>query len=222
VVFFSSWWCLLFKRSCGEVQINWDCWSSNRITFLFSSFQPCVIQQWGSALYVHWLGANICIWLVQLLIGSFEGSHVRSILWVLHSLSNSARPSELPLSRINFGPVSGSSFPQVPLHFHPCNSFRQKQLWVRNVTVGWQPHSLLDVLFPAGGGLYNFSFLTDLTLLLRLWSTHKMDQHDCPLENPTSSWVRWRYLHTTNGQNHLTPVVELGKGWKKLKRKVTL
>jgi hypothetical protein len=41
---------------------------------------------------------------------------------------------------------AGSSFPQVPLHFHPCNSFRQEQLWVRDVTVGWQPHPSLDVL----------------------------------------------------------------------------
>jgi hypothetical protein len=33
--------------------------------------------------------------------------------------------------------------------------------------------------------------------------------------------VRCRYLHPTNGQKQLTPVVELGKIWKKLRR-VTL
>ena len=28
----------------------------------------------------------------------------------------------------------------MPLHFNPCSSFRQEQLWVRVLTVGWQPH----------------------------------------------------------------------------------
>jgi hypothetical protein len=34
--------------------------------------------------------------------------------------------------------------------------------------------------------------------------------------------VRCKYLHPTNGQKQLTPVVELRKGWKKLRRKATL
>jgi hypothetical protein len=34
--------------------------------------------------------------------------------------------------------------------------------------------------------------------------------------------VRCRYLHPTNGQKLLTPVVELGESWKKLRRRVTL
>jgi hypothetical protein len=34
--------------------------------------------------------------------------------------------------------------------------------------------------------------------------------------------VRCRYMHPTNGQKLLTPVVELGKGCKKLRRRVTL
>jgi hypothetical protein len=46
----------------------------------------------------------------------------------------------------HFGFVAGPSFPQAPLHFHPCNSFRPEQLWVRDVTVGWQPYPSLDVL----------------------------------------------------------------------------
>jgi hypothetical protein len=55
-----------------EVQINWECWSSYRITLLLSFFQPSLIQQQGSAASVHWMGANICIWLFQLLVGSFR------------------------------------------------------------------------------------------------------------------------------------------------------
>jgi hypothetical protein len=35
---------------------------------------------------------------------------------------------------------------QAPLHFQPCNSFRQEQLWVRDMTVGWQPQPSLDTL----------------------------------------------------------------------------
>jgi hypothetical protein len=34
--------------------------------------------------------------------------------------------------------------------------------------------------------------------------------------------VRCRYLHPTNGQKQLTPVVDLGKSWKKLRRRATL
>ena len=34
--------------------------------------------------------------------------------------------------------------------------------------------------------------------------------------------VRCRYLHPTNGQNLLTPVVELGNVWKKMRRRATL
>jgi hypothetical protein len=33
--------------------------------------------------------------------------------------------------------------------------------------------------------------------------------------------VKCRYLYTTNGQKPETPVVELGKGWKKLRRRMT-
>jgi hypothetical protein len=36
--------------------------------------------------------------------------------------------------------------------------------------------------------------------------------HDCPPKDP-SSWkkIRCRYLHPTNGEKQLIPVVELGK-----------
>ena len=66
----SFWWSSVW--GIFEVQINWDCWSSYRITLVLSFFQPSLIQQQGSASSVHWLGANICIWLFQLLVGSFK------------------------------------------------------------------------------------------------------------------------------------------------------
>ena len=65
----SVWWSSVWEIS--GVQINWDCWSSYSITLLLSFFQPSLIQQQRSAASVHWLGANICIWLFQLLVGSF-------------------------------------------------------------------------------------------------------------------------------------------------------
>jgi hypothetical protein len=55
----------------SRVQINWDCWSSYRVTLLLSFSQPSLIQQQGSAFSVHWLCTNNCIWLFQLLVGSF-------------------------------------------------------------------------------------------------------------------------------------------------------
>jgi primosomal protein N'' len=33
---------------------------------------------------------------------------------------------------------------------------------------------------------------------------------------------RYRYLHSTNGQKLVATLVELGKNWKKLQRRVTL
>jgi hypothetical protein len=34
--------------------------------------------------------------------------------------------------------------------------------------------------------------------------------------------VRCRYLHPTNGQKLLTPVIGLGKSWKKLRKRAAL
>jgi hypothetical protein len=52
-----------------------------------------------------------------------------------------------------------------------------------------------------------------LTLLLRLWSTHKKGPIMTALQKTqqASERVRCRYLHPTNGQKQLIPVVELGK-----------
>jgi hypothetical protein len=44
-----------------------------------------------------------------------------------------------------------------------------------------------------------------------------------PLKDPKAAErVRCRYLHPTNGQKLLPPVVELGNSWKKLSRRATL
>ena len=63
-----------------------------------------------------------------------------------------------------------------------------------------------------------------MTLLLKLWSTHKMEPIMTTLwkTQQAAERVRCRYLHPTNEQKLLTPVVESGKSWKMLRRRVTL
>jgi hypothetical protein len=139
----SVWWSSFWE--IAGVQITWDCLSSNRIALLLSFFQPSLIQQEGSAASVNWLGANICIWLFNCLLGLSGGAFmIGPFLWAFHSLS--VRPWFLPWAGSHFGPVAGPSFSQAPFHFHLCNSFRQEQLWVRYVTVRQQHHPSLDVL----------------------------------------------------------------------------
>jgi hypothetical protein len=52
-----------------------------------------------------------------------------------------------------------------------------------------------------------------LTLLLRLWNTHKKGPSMTAFQKTqqAAERVRCRYLHPTNGQKLLIPVVELGK-----------
>jgi hypothetical protein len=68
-----------------------------------------------------------------------------------------------PWARSHFGPVAEPSFPQDSLHGHPCNSFRQKQLWARGMTVGWQPHPSLDVLSSSWTSISSLSLLSGIS-----------------------------------------------------------
>jgi hypothetical protein len=59
-----------------------------------------------------------------------------------------------------------------------------------------------------------------LTLLLMLWNAHKKGAyHDCPLKDSTSSWKSQMQIFEPNQWTEA--VVELGKIWKKLRRRVT-
>ena len=62
------------------------------------------------------------------------------------------------------------------------------------------------------------------SLLLRLWNAHKKGPSMTTLwkTQQAAERVRGRYLHPTNGQKLVTPVAELGKSWKKLRRRATL
>jgi hypothetical protein len=139
------WWSGVWEIS-GSRLINWDCWSSYRIALL-SFFQPSLIQQQGSAASVHWLGVNICMWLLERLVVS---SRVQSCLvpFCEHSLASvivtGFRTS--PWAGSHFRHITRPSFPQVSLYFDPCNSFKQEQLWVRVVAMGWPPSTSFDAL----------------------------------------------------------------------------
>jgi hypothetical protein len=77
-----------------------------------ASFNISPIQPQGSAAFVHWLGANIWIWLFQLLVGSF-GRQSWSVPFSEGSIA-SVRVSGLgtsPWAESHFGPVDGPSFP---------------------------------------------------------------------------------------------------------------
>jgi hypothetical protein len=158
-------WCMLpvcwsSVWEVSGVQINWDCWSSYRITLHLTFFQFSLIQQQGSAAYGHWLGVNICIWLFQLLIGSFARQSWQipfckcSITSVIVSGLGVS-----PWAGSHFGPVTGPSFPQAPLHFHPCNSFRHEffqrcDCGMAIPSLTWCPVFLLEV-----GSISSFSLL---------------------------------------------------------------
>jgi hypothetical protein len=127
------WWYSVWEIS--RVQINWDYCSSYRITPLLCFFQPSLIQQQGSAASAHWLGAKYlhlifsdACWFFwsAVMIGPFCEHSIDLV--IVSGLETSS------CTGYHFGPVSEPSFPQAPLHFHPCNSFRQEQLCVRVVT----------------------------------------------------------------------------------------
>jgi hypothetical protein len=81
-----------------------------------------------------------------------------------------------------------------------------------------------EVQWQAQSGIQLKGRLQDLTLLLRLWGAHKNGPSMTALRRTqqAAERVRCRYLHPTNRQKQLIPVTELGKSWKKLRRRTTL
>jgi hypothetical protein len=92
-----------------------------------ASFSLSLVQPQGSAASVHWLGANICLWLFHLLCSVFwKAVRIGPILWALYSFSNSVIPSELPLSWIPLWACHSTFFSSDSFPFHPCSSSRQE------------------------------------------------------------------------------------------------
>jgi hypothetical protein len=92
----SVWWSSVWEVS--GVWINWDCWSSYRITLLLNFFQPsttavscfCPLVEWR---YLHLTLSDAC-WVFQKTV------MISPFVWALHCLSYSVRPRDLPLSWI--------------------------------------------------------------------------------------------------------------------------
>ena len=92
-----------------------------------SSSRFSLIQPQRSSASVHWLGINISIWLSCLWHLS-EGTHNRLFC---DNIMASVIVSGLGASSwalCQFWPVTGLSFPQSLLQFHPCIFFRQEQI----------------------------------------------------------------------------------------------
>jgi hypothetical protein len=109
-----------------------------------------------------------------------------------------------------FETVTETSLPQAPLHFHPCNSFRQEQLWVRIVTVGWTPSLIWCPAF-----LLEVGSLSSLSLLLRISSkvlplsprvSHLPDLWCILNDPPTSFLLRLTFFVLSAGPQDFRPL----------------
>jgi hypothetical protein len=114
------WWSNVWEIS--GVQVNWDCWSSYRVTFLLLSFfQPFPNSTTGVRSFCPLVG---CKYLPLTLSAAYwvfwSAVMVGPFLWALHSLSNHVRPWDLPLSwiplwacRLTFFSSGSSPFPSL-------------------------------------------------------------------------------------------------------------
>jgi hypothetical protein len=92
----ADWWSNVWEISV--VQVNWDCWTSYRVTLLLSFFQPfpnlttgvISFSQFVGCKYLH-LTLSAACWVFQ------RSVRIGPILWGIYSLSNSVRPWEPPL-----------------------------------------------------------------------------------------------------------------------------
>ena len=92
-----------------------------------SSSRFSLVQPQTSSASVHWLGINISIWLSCLWHLS-EGTHNRLFCDNIMAsvIVSGLGASSWALSQ--FWPVTGPSFSQPLLHFHPCSFFRQEPI----------------------------------------------------------------------------------------------
>ena len=98
--------------------------------------------------------------LLSLLEGSYDRSYFSE-----HSIASVILSGlgTFPWAGSHFGPVTEPYFPQDPFHFHPCNSFRLEELWVRDESVGWKPPPSLDVFLLEVGSISSLSLLSRIS-----------------------------------------------------------
>jgi hypothetical protein len=122
------WWSGVWEIS--GVQINWECWSSYRVALFLSFFQSFPNLTTGVSSFCPLVGCTCLVSFCEHSIASVIVSGLRNSSWAASQ----------------FESTTGPSFSQAPLHFHPCSSFRQEQLWVRILTEGWQTPPSFDAL----------------------------------------------------------------------------
>ena len=123
---------------------------------LASSIFP-LIQPQGSAVSVHSLGTNICVWLLAPCWVFHRAVMIGPFLWVLYSLSNSVRPWGLHLSWVPLWVCCWISFslgssPFLSLQFFQTGTIMGQSFWL------WDgnPIPYLMLCPSAGGELYKF------------------------------------------------------------------
>jgi hypothetical protein len=143
-------WCMLsgWRSNVWEimgVQIN--CWSSYRVALLLSFFLPFHNSITGVSCFCPLVGCKYLHLTLSAACWVFQRQP-----WYIPFCDHSIASIIVPglgtsiWAGFHFGPVSGPSFLKAPLHFHPCSSFTQEQIWVRVLTVGWQPPPSFDAL----------------------------------------------------------------------------
>jgi hypothetical protein len=141
----------VFERSQGSRLIEI---ATTGLPSSSAAFSISLIQWYGSAASVHWLGASICIWPFQLLVGSFRGIMTGHFVEYYTASVTVWGLGFSPWAGSHFGPVAGPSFPQAPLNSIPAvlsdrnNYGSEFCLWDGNFLP-----QLLPCL-PAGDGFY--------------------------------------------------------------------
>ena len=92
-------------------------------------------------------------------------------LWAPYSLSNSVRPWDHPLSRTPHFACCWTFFSSDSCTFLSLYFFRQEQLWVRDVTVGWQPYPSLDVFLLVVGSIITLSLPSGISSKVPLFES---------------------------------------------------
>ena len=153
-----GWWSSVWEIS--GVQINWDCWSPYGVTLLFSFFLPFPNSTTGVSSFYPLLGyltLSAPCWIFWSL------NMLDPLLWALHSLSNSDKPWDLPLSWILPCPWIFFSSGSVPFpclqFFHTGTTMGQCfDCGMATTSLIWWPIFLLEV-----SSISSLSLLSDIS-----------------------------------------------------------
>jgi hypothetical protein len=141
------------------IPVDWDCWSSYKVTLFLSFFHlfpnsTTRVTSFYLVIGCKYLHLTLsAAWLVSLRAVMIVSLCEHSI----HSLGNNVMPWGLPLIWIPFWACLWTSFPLSPLlslHFYQIGTI-MGQSFDCGMAI---PHFMSCLL--AGGGLYNFPFLT--------------------------------------------------------------